>query len=170
VGGVFSGGSLSSGGTGGVGVQGLGTGNQAGGQFQAGTANDVALNVTNGPGLFAQNLPTITTDPGPNALWASNIPKAWATITTNGSGGATIVDGHGIATAAPTGGFSSMSITLAHAMANTNYAAVTVAYGGGGVVTAGPAQTLSGTSFAIPMSANPNSVAMTINIFVFGRQ
>lgn len=64
-----------------------------------------------------------TTNPGgAGRLYATNVCKAWATVSTNGTGGVDIVDGYNVASVSISG--STMTIAFAHAFANLAYAIV----------------------------------------------
>lgn len=56
-----------------------------------------------------------------NRLRAKNLLKAWANVTTNGSGGVTLVDGFNVSGVALVGGI--VKVTFAQQMADVNYAA-----------------------------------------------
>lgn len=91
-----------------------------------GSNTAIALQVGNGAPLgivkLAGTNPTYTTAFS-NDLTKKNIAKCWGKFEVN-AGVITILDGFNIASAAVTGGGLSISITMASAMANTNYAAI----------------------------------------------
>lgn len=120
-GGVFTGGAT------GIGVSGTGGGTAAGGTFANGTASDatnarVALAVTNGNidlnGVTAQN-----SNIGlQNKLSPMNLVKAWALITTNGLGAATVTAGFNVDSASISSG--KLRVAFAHGFSTANYCAV----------------------------------------------
>jgi hypothetical protein len=109
-----------------------------------------------------------------NVLTPLNVPKAWAKLTSNGSGAVTVVDGFNV-TSASTGG-NYIDVTLASAMADTNYMILGVwsdGAGGPGFVSLASATTT--TLFRVAFNStsgviNFNSNAATVFITVFGRQ
>ena len=80
--------------------------------------------------------PTSSANPGENTAHSTNISKAWATITTDGAGNATVQDGLNIASlavVADTGPLNPgyVEVTFTRAFANANYAPVVTCQGGG---------------------------------------
>jgi hypothetical protein len=129
--------------TNGIGVEATGDGTGSGAVIQGG-ATGIGLEVSAGGGntngieayatgtgfalaceaggvQFNGTQPAKTADPGGNAAHATNQVKAWAHITTDGAGNATIEDGYNIATAVPAAG-DGVDLTFARAMANALYA------------------------------------------------
>ena len=120
-GGIFNGGSPN-----GVGVQGTGTGSGVGGSFAAGTASlaaapQDALALTNGDikldGVANPNSNVAIK----NRVTPKNIAKAWAQISTDGVGGATIGDGFNLSNTISFG-TNSIILTYAQAMGSANCA------------------------------------------------
>jgi hypothetical protein len=135
-----------SGGFGGIGVQGEGHGTAAGGAFQGGATSGAgviaiggggnapgvdargdgsgpAVQCTTGGVLFAGEQPAYNADPGQNMAHATNQAKAWAVITTDGSGGASISSESYNVSSVDISGVFSCVVTFARAMSSSVYAA-----------------------------------------------
>ncbi len=117
--------------------------------------------------------PAASADPGANTLHGTNLPKAFAYLTTDGSGGHTIQDGFCVASAALFG--SSIRFTFARAMANANYTVSVSADGPGacfGSVASKNALYVDVSVFNAnsPSSAlNPTSNTLRVDVAVHGR-
>lgn len=161
------------GGSGGAGVGAIGGAGAPGMQTQPGIGGTYpdALWAEGGVVHIDKNPAAATTDPGPNRLWASNIPKAWGSFVTNGSGGITLVAGHGIAVGSYSLNSSTQIIlSLAEAMSGTSsyivianaFSVVAPAvYSAAGGAFVGP----STTQFVIAVSGAP-SLSTTANVSV----
>ncbi len=57
-----------------------------------------------------------------NVVTKANVPKAWATIKTDGAGGVSALGGFNVASVAINAGNASVRVTFAQAFANANYA------------------------------------------------
>jgi hypothetical protein len=57
-----------------------------------------------------------------NVITKKNVPKAWANIRTNGSGGVSVQDGFNVASVAIVGSNTSVQVTFAQPFLNANYA------------------------------------------------
>ena len=88
--------------------------------FSTGTA--AAAKFNNGGIHLNGTQPTISDNPGTNIAHSTNIQKAWATIDTDGSGGATVLDGMNINTGALSITSTYIEITWTRIFANANYA------------------------------------------------
>jgi hypothetical protein len=121
-GGATNGNGLSATGAG-VGTGVIATGGATGeGLYCTGNGGAAALHVGAGHAIFTGTQPAVAADPGQdNLLCATNLPKAWAMLSTNGSGGVTVNDGFNIASAAVVS-TTHVLVTFARAFANPSYA------------------------------------------------
>ena len=136
---------------------------------------------------FSGTGPTPTATLGVNALWSTNIVKAWASITTNGANAVALNDGYGIASVAigTIGSTPAIIVTLKLPMINETFSVQVTNMDGTNVVTSYSALVTSDSMFsitgtAIVFSGSPlvaaaqavawGSVVTTISIQVIGRQ
>jgi hypothetical protein len=141
-----TGGSFLGGAPNGAGVSSNGTGTGPGGGFTGGSGGGVGLVAANGISATASARQTALSltngdlslsgvaTPNSNVavsktLTPKNLITVWAKGTTNGSGGASVLDGFNVTSASIVG--SNVRITFASAFANTNYACT---FGGEGAV------------------------------------
>ncbi len=111
-----------------------------------------------------------TVSPNTNALYAKNVPKAWAYIVTDGAGNVAVNDGFNV-TASITGG--EIRVTFPHAFANDDYSVV-VTSDSGYLHFATKDRTTSTvdilpTSISTDTAVNPAIAIMRLSVQVFGR-
>ncbi len=129
--------------------------------------------ISSGSRSFTGTQPAMTADPGANTIHGTNVPKMWAYVTTNGSGGSTVQDGFNIASAGLTGAV--IRFTFARAMANANYAVSIAADGPGacfGVVSSKNALYVDVSVYnanAPGAVLNPTSNILRVDVVVHGR-
>lgn len=139
-----AGGSFTGGAPNGIGVEGIGSGTGRGGGFLGGATSAGIIaqgGGGNAPGVQAQAdgsgpaveclvggvkysgaQPAVNADPGTNTTHATGAIKAWALITTNGSGNVTVIDGMNIDTANVTIVSNTLTIPLVNGFVGTAYA------------------------------------------------
>lgn len=178
----------------GYGVEGVGGTTGGGGIFTPGTAASATVR-TNAVVAYTGDIAFSTVmNPNSNVALANtltpmNVPKAWATILTTGFGStaATIVTGFNVTSASVA--TTTVTLTLATAMANSNFAVnvtaanpATVGSGTSGSTTTVliscrdldgivmPSPTTTGTPIAVPLVNFQAGIPRTLYVFVFGPQ
>lgn len=178
----------------GVGVEGQGGINGAGGLFRPGTAatastRRTAITANNGDITFTGVVNPNSNVAHTNTLTAMNTPKAWALLTTAGGGSTsvTVAAGFNVSSASVSG--NTITMTLATAMASTNFA-VSVTCGNPAIVGSGAAGTTttvviscknldglvvptpntSGEAITVPLFNFQSGSTRTLSVFVFGAQ
>lgn len=127
-GGTFTGGASGNGATatgGGAGAGLVATGGATGKGIvcDSGSSSVAALDVGTGNAIFTGTPLAASTDPGfNNYLSGANITKAWATISTDGSGNVTLLDNVNVASATVNGDY--VEITFSRPFASVNYCPV----------------------------------------------
>lgn len=168
----------------GPGMTGTGGTTGAGGQFTPGTAATATVRASAVVANSGDVVFSGVTNPNSNVaisntLTAMNTPKAWATLTTAGSGSTsvTVTAGFNIASAAAS--TTALGVTFASAFANTNYAIVascrtkTMVFACTPSTTTGAGLTgmeiLNGVTPAGPFNFQ-NEPSVVVHIIVFGAQ
>lgn len=160
-----------SGGAGGTFTGGAGDGH---GLVAAGNGTGNALQVGAGNVKFTGSNPAATTGLT-NTLTPANFEKASARITTNGSGGVTIVDGFNVSSVALLGA-TILELTLASAMADTNYRIQVTFEEGPAYYYPGLVYANSTTTIRITLASDPatpvdlSGQACKLFVSVFGKQ
>ena len=107
-----------------------------------------------------------------NHLSAKNIPKAWATLTTDGAGGCTVVEGFNITSAAISG--ANILVTFATAfVSGTRWGSIAQSMNNIMVAVVSQTSSSSATIAAVNMSSvgiNFSSSAQTMFLIAFGQQ
>jgi hypothetical protein len=178
----------------GYGVEGQGGTTGTGGIFRPGTAatattRRTAITANNGDITFTGVVNPNSNVAISNTITAKNTPKAWAILTTTGGGSTavTVTDGFNVSSASVSG--ATITMTLATAMASTNFA-VNVTCGNPAIVGSGaagttttvviacknldgivmPASTVAGTPVPVPLFDFQAGTTRTLYVFVFGAQ
>lgn len=158
---------------GGNGVNGIGTGTSPGVTAQAGTLGSWSIAAYNGPIHLDASAGSVA--PGPGTLWVDNFPKAFGTISLDGSGNATLIYGYNIQSVMGSSGFNNVAVVLKTPMHNSSYLVMCP-----GLVhedPAGPTVSLNAANVGITDSSHfafdfsngvVGSVAGNINFVVYG--
>ena len=104
---------------GGNGVNGIGTGTSPGVTAQAGTLGSWSIAASNGP--IHLDTSAGSTAPGSGNLWLDNFPKAFGTISLDGSGNATLAYGYNIQSVTAVAGFNYVAVVLKTQMYSSSY-------------------------------------------------
>lgn len=131
----------------------------------------VGADVDIGGDLTIGSQPTPTTNPGANTLHATNIPKAWAYVETDGAGNTTVNDAFNLTSATITG--LSIRFTFARAFATANYAVSAVSGNSASfaVVTSLAATYVDIGVYNVPTAAlrDPATFSLRVHVSIMGR-
>jgi hypothetical protein len=170
----------------GTGVEGYGTGTGLGGYFAAGTAATSgtrrdAVSVTNGDVNLSGVVDPASTTAVSDRVTPKNVVKAWARLTTLGSGstGVTVADGFNVTSAAVGGAGLTVTVTVASAFSSTNYAVFVTPGGNNLACEANPTSTtvitvacrnIGGGTVPFSNYNFQSSLSVTLNVMAIGAQ